>query len=97
MPVVIPRKQAPAPAPTPAVEKPPEPPALTRADVEAMLSQRDAMWAQQIQAVTQAMRQSFESALQTMAEQRKPSNGFDHKVEYRPNGSIEIIRSTPRK
>lgn len=92
MPVTIPRKPAPAEAPPAKPEKPADP-GLTRADVEDMLVKRDALWAQQIQALSQ----SFASAVQALSAQPKPQAGYDFKVEYRPNGAIDTIRATPRK
>ena len=91
MPVIIPRKLAAVEAPPPAPEKQADP-ALTRAEVDAMLAQRDALWMQQINTLSQALA----SAVQAFGQPKQPAS-YDFKVEYRQNGAIETIRATPRK
>ena len=91
MPVIVPRKAAPVAEIAPAEQAAHT---LSRADVDAMLSARDAAWQQQIQTITQA----FGGALKAIGDQpQKQATGWDFKVEYRQNGAIETIRATPRK
>lgn len=67
---------------------------MTRAEVDALLAERDAAWKEQVQALSQA----FSSALSALgAQQPKTPAGYDFKVVYQLDGSIDTIRATPRK
>jgi hypothetical protein len=96
MPVRIP-KPTPAP-PLPAVERPAPPPRaaeLTREDVSRMLAQRDAMWAQQLAALTA----TFNAALQrAAAEAPKPTprKGATITFKYDTRGAIVGADATPK-
>lgn len=96
MPVTIPKKPAPAPKPpVKAAPPPPAQPALTLAQVQALLDKQAAEFAKQIDAVTRTFTGALTAAMGQPKD--KPSAGWDFKVEYLNNGDIDTIRATPRK
>lgn len=92
MPVVVPRKSAPAPKPV-EPQAPPAAPApewITRKEAQAMLDRQASDFKSQLKAMAE------EFARQLAASAPKPASGWDFKVEYLNNGEIDAIRATPR-
>lgn len=84
MPITLPRQvpRIEAPAATPA-------PQITRADVEAMLTQRDEQWRQQMRAMAEAFSSALASAVQAAKpEPAPPRKGSRVTFNYDVHGFI---------
>lgn len=87
---------APTPAPAPQVEpeQPPHPEAISRADLDDALAQRDLQWSRQLGAVTEAFKLAILSVAQPRTDTRRPRE-WVFTTEYDNRDRITTTRATP--